>query len=317
MLTPEEKLAFIRKADMSPGIAMLELYGILTKEITAMLIQYLKEAKADNLKITEQSIKMEAEIVDLIIGAVNRRTDALMLKVGSIVIPVIDEKALAISLAPEVAKHIVIPAPIVNRPTDEELLAVITPLIQKIKSDNVPSRDYLLSLIRPLIPIVENQPPITDDEIIALIESRIPKTPALETAEQLFEKLNSLPLDSKFQFDASRIKNLPKTRKGALHGGGITSIIAGTNITATLNSDGSYTLSASGGTWYQGETVGGPINGSNVTFTLAHTPVSTLFLYLGHQLQIKGVDYTLSGATITYLVAPDASLSGDHYATYS
>jgi hypothetical protein len=59
------------------------------------------------------------------------------------------------------------------------------------------------------------------------------------------------------------------------------------------------------------ETPSGTVNGSNVTFTLANTPVSgTEQVYLNGLLQEPGAgnDYTISGATITYLTAP---LSGD------
>jgi hypothetical protein len=55
------------------------------------------------------------------------------------------------------------------------------------------------------------------------------------------------------------------------------------------------------------ETPSGTINGSNVTFTLAATPVSgTEQLFLNGILQEPGAgnDYTISGATITYLTAP-------------
>lgn len=55
------------------------------------------------------------------------------------------------------------------------------------------------------------------------------------------------------------------------------------------------------------ETPSGTINGSNVTFTLAFTPVSgSEHLYLNGVLQKPGAgnDYTISGATITYNNAP-------------
>jgi hypothetical protein len=55
------------------------------------------------------------------------------------------------------------------------------------------------------------------------------------------------------------------------------------------------------------ETPSGTINGSNVTFTLAATPVAgTEQLFLNGILQEPGAgnDYTISGATITYLTAP-------------
>ncbi len=60
------------------------------------------------------------------------------------------------------------------------------------------------------------------------------------------------------------------------------------------------------GTVVIGETPSGTINGSNVTFTLAHTPANAaLSLYLnGARLSGGGVDYTLATATITFVVAP-------------
>lgn len=73
----------------------------------------------------------------------------------------------------------------------------------------------------------------------------------------------------------------------------------------------------SGATWIT-EDVSGAINGSNVTFTLTHTPVAgSLTLSLARQLQVLTQDYTISAGTITYVTAPDASLSGQpHKATY-
>ena len=55
------------------------------------------------------------------------------------------------------------------------------------------------------------------------------------------------------------------------------------------------------------ETPSGTINGSNTTFTLANTPiVGTEQVFLNGILQDSGSgnDYTISGATITYLTAP-------------
>lgn len=59
------------------------------------------------------------------------------------------------------------------------------------------------------------------------------------------------------------------------------------------------------------ETPSGAINGANVTFVLANTPVAgSEEVYLNGLLQEPGAgnDYTISGATITYLTAP---VSGD------
>lgn len=55
----------------------------------------------------------------------------------------------------------------------------------------------------------------------------------------------------------------------------------------------------------EGEIPSGTVNGSNVTFTLAHTPInSSLALYRdGVRLSAPG-DYTISSATITFVTAP-------------
>ena len=65
--------------------------------------------------------------------------------------------------------------------------------------------------------------------------------------------------------------------------------------------------------------VSGAINGSNATFTISPTPFdsNSVTLRLARQPQEQGIDYTISGGTITYVVPPDASLSGEpHVAQY-
>jgi hypothetical protein len=65
--------------------------------------------------------------------------------------------------------------------------------------------------------------------------------------------------------------------------------------------------------------VSGAINGSNATFTISPTPFdsNSVSLRLARQPQEQGIDYTISGGTITYVVPPDASLSGQpHTAQY-
>lgn len=56
-----------------------------------------------------------------------------------------------------------------------------------------------------------------------------------------------------------------------------------------------------------GETPSGTINGSNVTFTIANTPITgSVELYLNGLWQTPGGsnDYTISGSTLTYITAP-------------
>lgn len=79
---------------------------------------------------------------------------------------------------------------------------------------------------------------------------------------------------------------------------------------ATISATGVLTLTATalGSTHFVDKaTPSGTIDGSNVTFTLASTPiVGSEHLYLNGILQNPGAgnDYTISGTTITYLSAP-------------
>jgi len=64
-----------------------------------------------------------------------------------------------------------------------------------------------------------------------------------------------------------------------------------------------------------GETPTGTINGTNTAFTLlaSPNPMTSLMLFLNGVEQLAGTDYTLSGNTITYTVAP---LAGDWQEAY-
>jgi hypothetical protein len=59
----------------------------------------------------------------------------------------------------------------------------------------------------------------------------------------------------------------------------------------------------SSGSFIDGETPSGSVNGSNVTFVLASipNPATSLALYLNGVLQSVGTDFTLSSATITFI----------------
>lgn len=65
----------------------------------------------------------------------------------------------------------------------------------------------------------------------------------------------------------------------------------------------------------------GAIDGVNKVFTLhggiAPFDANSLQVSLARQGQVQGIDYTFSGTTVTYIVAPDATLSGyPHIAQY-
>ena len=85
-----------------------------------------------------------------------------------------------------------------------------------------------------------------------------------------------------------------------LVGAGITGTNVGAAVTATVGA-------GAGLNFANNETPTGSINDSNVTFTLANSPspVLSLDIKLNGALQTAGgVDFTLSGATVTFVVAP-------------
>jgi hypothetical protein len=85
------------------------------------------------------------------------------------------------------------------------------------------------------------------------------------------------------------------------------SITLGTTPLVFTSLTGSGNLTS--GNFVTRETPSGTINGSNVSFTLAFTPtVGTETVYLNGLEQNLTTDYTISGSTITYGVAP---ISGD------
>ena len=85
-----------------------------------------------------------------------------------------------------------------------------------------------------------------------------------------------------------------------------------------LKADGTWGIPAGiGGTGLVRETPAGTINGVNAAFTLSFTPnpAASLLLLLNGVAQDSAVDYSISGATITYTVAPHG---GDaHTARYT
>lgn len=97
----------------------------------------------------------------------------------------------------------------------------------------------------------------------------------------------------------------------------VNKLIAGSGVTITKNNPGgneTLTISAGGGsvTIYN-DTVSGTINGSNTAFTVSHMITSSIALVLANSSYQAGVDYTVSGTTITMTVAPDASLAGQPF----
>ncbi len=90
---------------------------------------------------------------------------------------------------------------------------------------------------------------------------------------------------------------------------------AGTGVTLShsqINGLDAVTFNATAAatTWVS-ETPTGVIDGVNTTYTLSQTPTAnSLLLFLNGQYQTEGSEYTLSGSTITFAVAPAIEFAG-------
>lgn len=83
-----------------------------------------------------------------------------------------------------------------------------------------------------------------------------------------------------------------------LVGAGVSGSVMSGVATITIPGGGtSFTIA-------KNEVPSGLINGSNVNFTLAHTPLNGIELVLNGATLQPGTDYTLSGTTITFAVPP-------------
>ena len=80
----------------------------------------------------------------------------------------------------------------------------------------------------------------------------------------------------------------------------------GANVAGSvIGNDVTETIGGVPGTPVNSEVPTGAINGVNTVFTLANTPLAgTLKLYAGGARMTVVEDFTLVGATITFLVAP-------------
>ena len=84
-------------------------------------------------------------------------------------------------------------------------------------------------------------------------------------------------------------------------GAGVTTTNVGNDVTMTISGGG-----GGSGNWAYDETLSGAINGSNKDFVLAHipSPSGSLILQLNQGFPILTEDYTLSSATVSFVVAP-------------
>lgn len=114
--------------------------------------------------------------------------------------------------------------------------------------------------------------------------------------------------DASITISGSTIKATPGTNGQILQT--VAGVVSSVSMSgdATIASGGAITVNMSTlltNHYANRETPSGTINGSNVTFTLAHTPISgTEMVFLNGQCLNPTGDYSISGGTITFVTAP-------------
>lgn len=264
-LTPQQRLDFVRKADVSPGIAMLQMLDMITEKMSAILEEKTTELSQVLETVNKDQIdEIRSEFVTQIADLKNS-VDAFSLKE-------VDEE----SIVSGIVEKIVIPEPIHGHtPTEDELLVLIKKVMPEVKNGDTPSDAKLLSLIKKSMPKIESPQPINEDYLVDLIKSILPEEQIQD--DTLLKKMAEL------QQEIELLKKLPRSKKVEkyLHGGG-------TSAVTTFN-----------------ETPSGIVDGINNIFTVTNFPaVGSLRVYMNGQRLALTVDYTLIGKDITFINTP-------------
>ncbi len=225
-MSPQEKIKFIRKADVSPGIAMLHLLDLINTDITAIFSQKMAELE---VKLSNASREQSSEIrreFEVKIGELKASVDSFSLKE-------VDEDAIVDNLVEKIKIPDAIPG---HTPTDEELLVLIKKVMPEIKHGKTPTEEYLKNLIKSIMPKIESPMPISEDYLKELIIELIPKDDDSQD-EIISKKIEQI------EKEIGLFKKLP-TKRGKLHGGGDT-VKAGSGVSIITNSDGTKTISFS------------------------------------------------------------------------
>lgn len=159
-----------------------------------------------------------------------------------------------------------------------QVIAAVLAQMPKPQDGKTPTNEELAEIVAKVVPQVQNG-----------------KDGSPDTGKEIVTKINGLAIKPNEQIDFGHIKNFPwhEIRKRQDDGGGIIAWGAGTRF-------------------IDNETPSGTIDGVNADFTLTNAPfpTSSLVLVLNGQFQTQGVEYTLSGSTITFATALDAAFSG-------
>lgn len=266
MLNTQQKLKLMREAKADPGVAFLSFFQMMSDEITALLSHNMEKLQADEADKHGLILKtIEGISADFSKAIIEIR--ASVAEVNNIEI---DEEKIIDGLAGK----IIIPDPIAGHtPTEEELLALIRPLIPS--ESKAVSQEAIREMIREIMPKIEDGKPMSEEEIVAIVEPIMAELKKNDAGEdpQLEDRIGNLEKQIKtmIQIPSGKGKK-PKY----LHGGGDT-VLAGSGITITANSDGTKTI-ASSGSGAAGSVISCSNSGDNQNYTLSQ-PLSTSSYY--------------------------------------
>lgn len=198
-LSQEDKALYLRMKENAP-LALFQAFLAMRSMMTDMVKKaqgtHKSHSQEDKLETTHAKAPTLAEVIDSIMPDVLKKISEMKPQNG-------------------------------HTPTKTELSEIIAPLIPKVSDGHTPTRSELRAIIMPLIPKPKHGKTPTKSELIKLMKSVLPKVRELkpETGKTIVDKVNSLPIDPRFQIDASHVKNLPKyrdkkTKKGGVMRGG-------------------------------------------------------------------------------------------------
>lgn len=206
-------------------------------------------------------------------------------------------------------------------PTEADLkriaLMVEVPVVEKVIERT--------EVIRELPMVTEVTETVDETAIVERIENDLPKL-----GEKFRDGLELLQGDERLSKESIKgideiekdIDNLKKKPVGNEFGGGARALyaladvdVSGVQVGDTLIWGGTHWTAGpqSGGiTLYSESLKSQTVDGVNVTFTTLH-PITNVLNFSINNAYIHGAEYTVSGSTITFLVAPAADLSGKEF----
>jgi len=200
------------------------------------------------------------------------------------------------------------------------------------KDGYVFSREEILGIVKPIIPkIKETKTVITDSHIDQITEKvskkiKFPSPTIVKNEldiENLLSLLDKAPKGKKLRIDfieglEQTIQSLSSqiTSKGYLHGGGISKLVEGANVTITDNGNGSFTITSAGGSFTELAATETP-NGMLKVFTFPTASAKPSFIisdgvWLQATSKAGDVNWTWNAGTLkaTMAIPPSSDIIG-------